>query len=182
MVGNATVVDIVLVGYFASTIKTEISVRNVAVLKFVNTENRNESVLLVKEKEFVSMRKGFNVVNSSAAEVLFASTKNINTLAKNAIKLLIANMKEEKKRCIECKGQTDLSQSRGEIVYRQNVEKITGEKFKKARLDFLKWKTGRNLELDCFNEELKIAIKYNGKRHCEFVPFFHKTGKVSRVT
>jgi hypothetical protein len=32
-----------------------------------------------------------------------------------------------------------------------------------------------NLELDCFNEELRIGIEYNGRQHYEYVPRFHKT-------
>jgi hypothetical protein len=31
-----------------------------------------------------------------------------------------------------------------------------------------------NLELDCFNESLKLAVEYNGAQHYQFIPFFHK--------
>ena len=35
--------------------------------------------------------------------------------------------------------------------------------------------TGRNLELDCYNEDLKIACEYNGRQHYEFLKHFHGT-------
>jgi len=31
-----------------------------------------------------------------------------------------------------------------------------------------------NLELDCYNEELQLAVEFNGRQHYEYVPFFHK--------
>ncbi len=34
--------------------------------------------------------------------------------------------------------------------------------------------TGHNLELDIYNEELKIAIEYNGEQHYKYCPVFHK--------
>jgi hypothetical protein len=33
--------------------------------------------------------------------------------------------------------------------------------------------SGHQLELDCYNDELKIAVEYNGKQHYEFIPYFH---------
>ncbi len=34
--------------------------------------------------------------------------------------------------------------------------------------------TGHNLELDLYNDELKLGIEYSGVQHYKFVPFFHK--------
>ena len=31
------------------------------------------------------------------------------------------------------------------------------------------------LELDMFNEELKIAVEFNGEQHYKFIPYFHRT-------
>ena len=31
-----------------------------------------------------------------------------------------------------------------------------------------------NLELDCYDPELGIAVEYNGVQHYKFIPFFHK--------
>ena len=35
--------------------------------------------------------------------------------------------------------------------------------------------TGRNLELDAYNEELHIALEYNGRQHYEYTPRFHRS-------
>ena len=39
---------------------------------------------------------------------------------------------------------------------------------------FIKNEENNNLEIDCFNEELKLCIEYNGKQHYEFIKFFHR--------
>ena len=66
-------------------------------------------------------------------------------------------------------------ESKGETVCRQVAEKVFKKPFNKVRPDFLRNNvTGHNLELDIYNEELKIAIEYNGKQHYDYVPFFHK--------
>lgn len=59
---------------------------------------------------------------------------------------------------------------------REIVEKIYNRPFKKSRPDFLKNpKTGRNLELDMYNESLKLAVEYNGIQHRVYAPYFHKS-------
>jgi len=67
-------------------------------------------------------------------------------------------------------------ESKGELACRKAAENITGKPFPKQRPNFLKnGITNGTLELDCFNEELKIAIEYNGQQHYNYVPYFHKT-------
>lgn len=49
-------------------------------------------------------------------------------------------------------------------------------KFASVRPDWLKNpETGRNLELDCYNEELKLALEYNGYQHYVFPSKWCKT-------
>ena len=36
-------------------------------------------------------------------------------------------------------------------------------------------KTKRKLEIDCYNEELRIGVEVNGEQHYNFIPHFHKT-------
>ena len=70
-------------------------------------------------------------------------------------------------------------ESNGEAECRRAAEKLTGRAFPKARPNFLKnIITGSNLELDCFCEELKIAIEYNGRQHYDYVPYFHSSRDV----
>jgi hypothetical protein len=67
--------------------------------------------------------------------------------------------------------------SKGEVECRRVLEEIFRRPFNKARPDFLNNPvTGGNynLELDCYNEDLRIAVEYNGVQHSKFVPFFHK--------
>lgn len=73
-------------------------------------------------------------------------------------------------------GNSNASQSKGEQECRRVIEEITQKPFSKHRPDFLKNEiTGKNLELDCYNDELKLAIEYNGIQHYEYTPVFHKS-------
>ena len=68
-------------------------------------------------------------------------------------------------------------ESKGEIESRRVLEKIFKTQFPKARPDFLKNPvTGgvSNLELDCYNDEMKLGLEYNGVQHYKFKTFFHK--------
>lgn len=53
---------------------------------------------------------------------------------------------------------------------------ITGKTFCKTRPRFLRNpETGRNLELDGYCEELKLAFEYDGDLHSHFPNAFHRT-------
>ena len=61
---------------------------------------------------------------------------------------------------------------------RDIIQKIYGRPFPSVRPDFLRSPvTKRNLELDCYNNELRIALEYNGKQHYTYTPHFHKSKK-----
>lgn len=66
--------------------------------------------------------------------------------------------------------------SRGETECRQVLESIFNRDFTKARPDFLSNPVtgGNNLELDCYNPELKLAVEYQGQQHYKYIPYFHK--------
>ena len=67
--------------------------------------------------------------------------------------------------------------SKGETECKRVLESIFGKPFVSVRPNFLKNRaiqSHHNLELDCFNQELGIAIEYNGQQHYKFTPFFHK--------
>ena len=72
--------------------------------------------------------------------------------------------------------------SRGETACRKYLEMRFNKPFDKIRPDFLRnpvtsgGKNGDyNLELDCFNPELKLALEYNGIQHYKYVPYFHRS-------
>jgi hypothetical protein len=66
--------------------------------------------------------------------------------------------------------------SKGEEECRNLLENIFKKPFNKARPDFLRNPVTQNfnLELDCYNPELRLAVEYNGEQHYKYIPYFHK--------
>jgi len=61
---------------------------------------------------------------------------------------------------------------------RKILEQHFQAEFPSARPDFLKSPvTKKNLELDCYNPDLQLALEYNGKQHYTYTPHFHKSKK-----
>lgn len=59
---------------------------------------------------------------------------------------------------------------------REVFENIFQTEFPKIRPGFLRNnKTGKNMELDGYNGDLKLAFEYQGQQHYNFSPYFHKT-------
>lgn len=66
-------------------------------------------------------------------------------------------------------------QSMGETITRKCLETTFNRPFHSVRPEWLKNpKTGKCLEIDCFNEELKLCVEYDGEQHYKWVPRFHK--------
>jgi len=68
-------------------------------------------------------------------------------------------------------------ESKGEIECRKVLQQLFGKPFNKARPNFLSNPvTGGhcNLELDCFDSDLRIAVEYNGVQHYKYIPYMHK--------
>jgi hypothetical protein len=66
--------------------------------------------------------------------------------------------------------------SSGELESKKVVTALTGKRFHKVRPAFLtNPHTGKRLELDLYNEEMKLAVEFNGRQHYEYVPHFHKS-------
>jgi len=66
----------------------------------------------------------------------------------------------------------------GEQETKAALERLLGVPFQKVRPKWLRntvHGTGRNLEIDCYNEALGIAVEYSGNQHAEFPNPFHKT-------
>jgi hypothetical protein len=71
----------------------------------------------------------------------------------------------------------DFRQSKGEVECRRVLENIFRKSFTSQRPDFLRNPvTGGtfNLELDCYNSDMKLAVEYNGVQHYKYTPYFHK--------
>jgi len=66
--------------------------------------------------------------------------------------------------CPEC------DQAKGEVETRELFEKITGKLFPKKKNIF----SNKRMELDGYNDEMKIGFEQQGIQHYQYVPFFHK--------
>ncbi|TGK19023.1 zinc-ribbon domain-containing protein [Leptospira stimsonii] len=73
--------------------------------------------------------------------------------------------------CPKCK------ENYGEKITRLIFEKSFDAKFDKTRPSWLKTKEGNSLELDGFNEGLKIAFEHQGKHHTNKNHYFNKNSK-----
>jgi hypothetical protein len=69
----------------------------------------------------------------------------------------------------------DCSAFKLEKICRLYFEQIFNLPFPKKRPEFLNQENGYNLELDGFNEELKIAFEHQGKQHYEVIKIFKMT-------
>jgi len=71
--------------------------------------------------------------------------------------------------------------SKGEQECRRVLEELFGKPFPNIRPDFLRNPVtggGHNLELDCYNSDMKLAVEYNGVQHYKYVPYFHRNKDV----
>ena len=62
------------------------------------------------------------------------------------------------------------NESKGEKNTRELIEKITGKAFPKIKKIF----TNPLMELDGYNDEMKIGFEHQGIQHYQFIPFFQK--------
>ena len=122
-------------------------------LWFINTEKNNAS-------SDTSMNNAMNVMFGSNLATNFHNTKQIVNQSVN----------QTQNEFIYEDGA-----SKGENECRKIMQELTGMKFHKVRLDFMKNPvTGVFLELDCFNEVLQLAIEYNGAQHDKYNKFMHQ--------
>jgi len=77
------------------------------------------------------------------------------------------------------KKENENKSCKGEDLVAEILETILSSKVKRnTRPSFLRNpESGKNLELDCYNEEYAIAVEYNGIQHYKFPSAFHKTEK-----
>ena len=66
--------------------------------------------------------------------------------------------------------------SKGEQACKEAIERIYGVPFHRIRPSWLRNpKTGRSLEIDAYNDQLKIGVEYHGEQHYHYVPRFQKS-------
>lgn len=73
--------------------------------------------------------------------------------------------------CPSCFGSGSIC----EEVCRQTLVEAFGKKFNKTRrLEWLKTAEGARMEIDCYDEELKIGVEYNGAQHYTEIKQWHR--------
>ena len=70
----------------------------------------------------------------------------------------------------------NVKKSKGEAEVHASLERIFQKPFYHGRPNFLKNPITKNynLELDCYNSEIGLAVEYNGEQHYKYIPFFHQ--------
>jgi hypothetical protein len=63
---------------------------------------------------------------------------------------------------------------KNEARCRDAVERVLGAKFNKSNPPWLISDAGRKMHLDMYNDQLKIAVEYNGRQHYEVSAFHHQ--------
>jgi hypothetical protein len=64
--------------------------------------------------------------------------------------------------------------SRGEAICREVMEDIFGKPFPSAYPEFLRNpESNKKLEIDCYNDELKLGVEYQGSQHYKFPHKYH---------
>lgn len=88
--------------------------------------------------------------------------------------------RQQNTRTNKVESQTNIPKtSKGEDVVAEVFQDIIQREIQRnIRPDFLRNpETGKALELDCYDEEYKIAVEYNGIQHYKFPSAYHKTEK-----
>ena len=85
---------------------------------------------------------------------------------------IIKKLQNQKPLVIRKRGR---STSAKEEKARKILTKIYNKSFPPIRPNFLKNPTtGKNLEIDCYNDELKLGVEFNGIQHSKYTPHFHR--------
>lgn len=86
--------------------------------------------------------------------------------------VILEEEKEKKKKNIKKPNY----RSKGEEITCTFLSEYFNKPFESIRPDWLaNPETGRNLELDCYNEELSLAAEYNGEQHYRWPNFTNQT-------
>lgn len=68
-----------------------------------------------------------------------------------------------------------LNGKKNESKCREIFEKIFQKPFPTVRPEFLRRSNNKKLEIDGYNQELKLGFEYQGRQHYEYTPVFHKS-------
>jgi len=89
---------------------------------------------------------------------------------------VIKNVKFNKNSVRKCQSCSSIK-SRGELFCKKFLETLFDKKFVSIRPKFLIHNKGKPLELDCYNDELKLALEFQGIQHDKYIEYLHKYDK-----
>jgi hypothetical protein len=69
----------------------------------------------------------------------------------------------------------------GEKICKSYFESFFNKEFPKKHPKWLRGTEGKNLELDGYCEELKLAFEYQGEQHSKSIPHFNKTFSLEKI-
>lgn len=137
-------------------------------------EEKKQNILNYRNKYFNEL---VDIVNQKGGYMMSNENEYINMHSKLDIKCnnnhifqtIGNNIKHNDRWCPHC------NLKRGEAICKYVIEKLFECEFKKVRPKWLVSNNNTLLELDMYNDNLKLAIEYNGIQHYEYITYFHKS-------
>lgn len=118
-------------------------------------------------KKLVESKKG-KVISTSADYVNAHHKLKVECYDGHPFEVCLNNIKKDRW-CPQC------STRKNERYTKEIAQTFLDKKFIKVHPKWLLNSDGNEMELDIYNDELKLAIEYNGIQHYKFCKFFHKT-------
>jgi hypothetical protein len=114
-----------------------------------------------------------NNSDNNSDRIIFTPSRDLKNVTSNIINFTPIDKPPENKVTVIAKCK---KYSKGEQKCREVLEEMYKKPFGCVRPDFLKNpETGKNLELDCYNDELKIGLEYNGIQHYRWPNYTNQT-------
>ena len=145
--------------------------------KYIDSVDYQEIQRSNQEATVKLTSKDFPICKSSSVSSSISSSVSPSMLPSEISQEVNIYTKENQKRALgEYKCHKNNKLSKGEKLCKDIIEKIYQLPFYCVRPKFLKNpETNRNLELDLYNDQLKLAIEYNGIAHYKYPNPFHRT-------
>lgn len=126
----------------------------------------------IKNNEFIGLKPLLDTVSNHTK--IFLDARDNDEYIEEVDDVIPEKIKKEV--TIQAEPQTlKPFQSRGEAECIRAAQEIFNVPFKKIHPKWLvNPKTGRRMEIDCYNDQLKIGIEYHGKQHYVFPNRYHK--------
>lgn len=113
-------------------------------------------------------QQGGKVISEEKDYIDAHNKLKIKCIENHEFEITLSNL-NKKRWCPNC------SLRKMEKYTKELLNVLTKKKFEKIRPKWLLNSKGNVMEIDMYNDELKLGIEYNGVQHYKFTPMFHKT-------